>query len=107
MEPRVHEQYVDRFGRSGRFGFRGAERLSAQSAKSAQSQLKPVCKALDLTGVNWHWFRHACYVARLGPRTHWRNPALHGHSSSEITLGDAHSLGPGKTRVKLLKTRKT
>jgi integrase len=22
-------------------------------------QLKPACKALCLTGVNWHWFRHA------------------------------------------------
>ncbi len=49
-------------------------------------QLKPTCKALGLTGVNWHWFRHAHATlldsvgAPIGT-----TQALLGHSSSEIT----------------------
>ncbi len=49
-------------------------------------QLKPACKALGLTGVNWHWLRHANATlldsvgAPLGTVQ-----ALLGHSSSETT----------------------
>jgi integrase len=49
-------------------------------------QLKPAAKTLKLTGVNWHWFRHANATlldsvgAPLGT-----TQALLGHSSSEIT----------------------
>jgi len=49
-------------------------------------QLKPTCEALKLTGVNWHWFRHANATlldsvgAPLGT-----TQALLGHSSAEIT----------------------
>jgi integrase len=51
-------------------------------------QLKPAAKALKLTGVNWHWFRHAHATlldstgAPIGT-----TQALLGHSSSEITRG--------------------
>jgi integrase len=49
-------------------------------------QLKPVCKELGLTGVNWHWLRHAnatmldAVGAPLGTVQ-----ALLGHSSAELT----------------------
>jgi integrase len=49
-------------------------------------QLKPACEALKLTGVHWHWFRHANATlldsvgAPLGT-----TQALLGHSSAEIT----------------------
>jgi len=49
-------------------------------------QLRPACKALGLTGVNWHWLRHANATlldsvgAPLGTVQ-----ALLGHSSSELT----------------------
>jgi integrase len=49
-------------------------------------QLKPAAKALKLTGVNWHWFRHAHATlldstgAPIGT-----TQALLGHSSSDIT----------------------
>jgi integrase len=49
-------------------------------------QLKPAAKALGLTGVNWHWFRHAHATlldstgAPIGT-----TQALLGHSSSETT----------------------
>lgn len=51
-------------------------------------QLKPAAKALKVTGVNWHWFRHAHATlldstgAPIGT-----TQALLGHSSSEITRG--------------------
>ena len=51
-------------------------------------QLKPAAKALKLTGVNWHWFRHAHATlldsagAPIGI-----TQALLGHSSSDITRG--------------------
>jgi integrase len=51
-------------------------------------QLKPVAKKLKLTGINWHWFRHAHATlldsagAPLGT-----TQALLGHSSSDITRG--------------------
>jgi integrase len=51
-------------------------------------QLKPAAKALKLTGVNWHWFRHAHATlldstgAPVGT-----TQALLGHSSSEVTRG--------------------
>lgn len=79
-------------------------------------QLKPVCKALGLTGVNWHWFRHAHATlldsvgAPIGT-----TQALLGHSSSEITreayihsvpadarrvVGDVENLiGPKRTQI--------
>ncbi len=57
-------------------------------------QLKPAAKALKLTGVNWHWFRHAHATlldstgAPIGT-----TQALLGHSSSEITRGTyVHSI---------------
>ncbi len=49
-------------------------------------QLKPACKALGLTGANWHWLRHAHATlldsvgAPLGTVQ-----ALLGHASSEVT----------------------
>jgi integrase len=51
-------------------------------------QLKPAAMALKLTGVNWHWFRHAHATlldstgAPIGT-----TQALLGHSSSKITRG--------------------
>jgi integrase len=51
-------------------------------------QLKPAAKTLKLTGVNWHWFRHAHATlldstgAPIGT-----TQALLGHSSSDITRG--------------------
>jgi integrase len=51
-------------------------------------QLKPVCKTLELTGVNWHWFRHAnaTLLDSVGAPV-GTTQALLGHSSSEITRG--------------------
>jgi integrase len=51
-------------------------------------QLKPVAKALKLTGVNWHWFRHAhaTFLDSTGAPV-GTTQALLGHSSSEITRG--------------------
>ena len=49
-------------------------------------QLRPACRALGLTGANWHWLRHAnptlldSVGAPLGTVQ-----ALLGHSSSELT----------------------
>jgi integrase len=49
-------------------------------------QLKPACKALGLTGVNWHWFRHANATLLDSVGTPLGTvQALLGHSSSEIT----------------------
>jgi len=49
-------------------------------------QLKPACKALGLTGANWHWFRHAhaTLLDSVGTPV-GTTQALLGHSSSEIT----------------------
>jgi integrase len=51
-------------------------------------QLKPAAKALKLTGVNWHWFRHAhaTFLDSTGAPI-GTTQALLGHSSSEITRG--------------------
>jgi len=68
-------------------------------------QLKPMCEALGLAGVNWHWFRHAHATlldsvgAPLGT-----TQALLGHSSPAITRetyihsvpADASGFGRGK-----------
>ncbi len=49
-------------------------------------QLKPAAKALKLTGVNWHWFRHAHATLLDSTGTPiGTTQALLGHSSSEIT----------------------
>jgi integrase len=51
-------------------------------------QLKPAAIALKLTGVNWHWFRHAhaTFLDSTGAPI-GTTQALLGHSSSEITRG--------------------
>ena len=49
-------------------------------------QLKPACKALGLTGANWHWLRHAHATLLDAVGTPLGTvQALLGHSSSEIT----------------------
>lgn len=49
-------------------------------------QLKPVCKELGLTGVNWHWLRHANATLLDAVGTPLGTvQALLGHSSSELT----------------------
>ncbi len=51
-------------------------------------QLKPAAKALKLTGVNWHWFRHAHATLLDSTGTPiGTTQALLGHLSSEITSG--------------------
>jgi integrase len=49
-------------------------------------QLKPACKALGLTGANWHWLRHAhaTLLDSVGTPLGTIQQLL-GHSSSEIT----------------------
>ena len=62
-------------------------------------QLKPACKTLGFTGVNWHWLRHANTTlldsvgAPLGTVQ-----ALLGHSSSEITRETYISSVPSDAR---------
>jgi integrase len=76
-------------------------------------QLKPVCKALGLTGANWHWLRHAHATlldsvgAPLGTVQ-----ALLGHSSSAITretyidyARDIHRLRARHTSSRFLPAR--
>lgn len=49
-------------------------------------QFKPVCKSLGLTGVTWHWLRHANATLHDARGTSLGTvQALLGHSSSEIT----------------------
>ena len=49
-------------------------------------QLKPTCKKLGLTGVGWHWLRHAHATLLDAVGTPLGTvQALLGHSSSEIT----------------------
>jgi integrase len=49
-------------------------------------QLKPTCKKLGLTGVGWHWLRHAHATMLDAVGTPLGTvQALLGHSSSEIT----------------------
>jgi integrase len=49
-------------------------------------QLKPTCKELGLTGVGWHWLRHAHATLLDAVGTPLDTvQALLGHSSSEIT----------------------
>jgi integrase len=52
-------------------------------------QLKPVCKSLGLTDVNWHWFRHAhaTLLDSVGA-TLGTTQALLGHSSPDMTRGN-------------------
>jgi len=49
-------------------------------------QLKPTCKRLGLTGVSWHWLRHANATLLDAVGTPLGTvQALLGHSSSELT----------------------
>jgi integrase len=49
-------------------------------------QLKPTCKRLGLTGVSWHWLRHANATLLDAVGTPLGTvQALLGHSSSEVT----------------------
>jgi integrase len=49
-------------------------------------QLKPTCKKLGLTGVSWHWLRHANATLLDAVGTPLGTvQALLGHSSSEVT----------------------
>src|SRR5579859_3702021 len=70
------------------FGVLSSKRFPAHSANLLNRELKPAAKALKLTGVNWHWFRHAHATmldstgAPIGT-----TQALFGHSSSDITRG--------------------
>jgi integrase len=51
-------------------------------------QLTPTCRALGLTGVNWHWLRHAYATLLDSSGTPLSTTqALLGHSSAEITRG--------------------
>ena len=64
-------------------------------------QLKPTCEKLNLTGVNWHWFRHAhaTMLDSVGAPV-GTTQALLGHSSSEITRGTyIHSVPADARRV--------
>lgn len=68
------------------FSARNGSALSRRNLLNRQ--LRPVCRALGLTGVNWHWLRHAHATlldsvgAPLGTVQ-----ALLGHASPEITRG--------------------
>jgi integrase len=49
-------------------------------------QLKPTCKKIGLTGVGWHWLRHANATLLDAVGTPLGTvQALLGHSSSEMT----------------------
>ena len=55
-------------------------------------QLKPTCKKLGLTGVSWHWLRHANATLLDSVGTPLGTvQVLLGHSSSEITRGGCFS----------------
>jgi integrase len=70
-------------------------------------QLKPAAKALKLTGVNWHWFRHAhaTFLDSRGAPV-GTTQALLGHSSSEVTRGTyIHSVpADGRKAVEAVET---
>jgi len=52
----------------------------------ANRQLKPTCKKIGLTGVGWHWLRHANATLLDAVGTPLGTvQALLGHSSSEVT----------------------
>jgi integrase len=52
----------------------------------ANRQVKPTCKKIGLTGVSWHWLRHANATLLDAVGTPLGTvQALLGHSSSEIT----------------------
>src|SRR3981081_945119 len=52
----------------------------------ANRQLKPTCKKIGLTGVGWHWLRHAnaTLLDAVGTPLGTAQGLL-GHSSSDIT----------------------
>jgi integrase len=62
-------------------------------------QLKPAAMALKLSGVNWHWFRHAhaTFLDSTGAPI-GTTQALLGHSSSGITRGTYIHSVPGDAR---------
>lgn len=70
-------------------------------------QLMPTCKALGLTGVNWHWLRHA-YATMLDsagtPIS--TTQALLGHSSAELTREVYLHSVPSDARVAIEKVEK-
>jgi integrase len=52
----------------------------------SHKQLRPTCKKLGLTGVSWHWLRHANATLLDAVGTPLGTvQALLGHSSAEIT----------------------
>jgi integrase len=52
----------------------------------SHKQLRPTCKRLGLTGVSWHWLRHANATLLDAVGTPLGTvQALLGHSSAEIT----------------------
>jgi len=64
-------------------------------------QLKPTCEKLELTSVNWHWFRHAhaTLLDSVGAPV-GTTQALLGHSSSAITRDTyIHSVPADARRV--------
>ncbi len=52
----------------------------------SNKQLRPTCKKLGLTGINWHWLRHANATLLDAVGTPLGTvQTLLGHSSAEIT----------------------
>lgn len=66
------------------FSARNGSALSRRNLLNRQ--LKPVCRALGLTGVNWHWLRHAhaTLLDKVGAPLGTVQAVL-GHASPEIT----------------------
>lgn len=66
------------------FSARNGSALSRRNLLNRQ--LKPVCRALGLTGVNWHWLRHAhaTFLDSVGAPL-GTVQAILGHASPEIT----------------------
>jgi integrase len=61
-------------------------RDTVRPAQSRNRQLKPTCKKIGLTGVGWHWLRHANATLLDAVGTPLGTvQALLGHSSSEMT----------------------
>ncbi len=57
-------------------------------------QLKPACKALKLTGANWHWLRgmHATLLDSVGAPIGTTQAPL-GHESAETAKGFLTTVG--------------
>ncbi len=66
------------------FGTRNNAPLSRRNLLNRQ--LKPTAKAVGLSGINWHWLRHANATLHDSVGTPLGTlQALLGHSSSEVT----------------------